>query len=1394
MEALENLRITATTKSEQAVAGLEALATTLERLKSSLVGLESGAASVKQIASSGKSLAKISPNIEATSQALVRLGQATNNLKYGAENMSKMAAAGKALSKLNLSKAASALQQMNFGMRGATDTSVSMGNSLSMLAVKIWAIYRVARLIANALAKVIELSNNYIEMLNLFSVAMGQYGEQAYGYAQKVSEALGIDPAQWMEQQAALMEIISGYGVAGDKAAIMSQQLTQLGYDLASLWNTDVQTAFTKIQSGITGQTRAVRSWGFDISAVTLAQTAETLGLEKSYDAMSQAEKASLRYYVLMTQITNMHGDMAKTINTPANQLRVLKAQLIQAGRAIGDLFIPMLNKVLPYVIAAAKAVRLLAQQIASLFGIDLPSVAWDTYTAIESVDDEFADTAGSIDSATGAAKKLKKTLLGIDEINMLNAPNESSGGGGGGGAAGGGDGSIWDNIDIPTYDFLEKFVGTQIDSLVEKLQNMSGIVEGIAIAGFGAWVTNLIGVGNVLKELVAPGLALAFDIVFNGILAYQSSGEGVEGALINALEEALVTGLSGVALSVFVGASGLTIALAASIVAQIVGLSFGVEKNGITSGAITQGLFTALESLGLSAAVTGSALTLMSAATIALGVTAVVVANDKHEAAMLLQKAYDDAFGDVVLTDDQIQSVVTNSAPLWTSIGSSVAKAFSDADLLKDSLETAFQKISAYGYEISVGFTLNDGELESFKNNLGTVVSDIQEYVHQKQYAIRLGLSLGEEITGESYGGNGVSEHIETTLASWALEMQQKTNEVFADGLLSFDEQELINNLTARMQRVYQIYAESAVEAQIAAFTMSHDGTGLTPESFKAMMDQWDALAEDTLIPALQQQVESTLQGLKANIKFIEFQIEDEGWTPALQALLDEANAQYQAYFDSHPMEIGKIQIETQRLEFATNTFSSALDSTASKESLESLLGGYFSVISSDIDSMVSGFIADSVGMIEIPEGTGAIINDMLEYILGTHDDWMEQAKFYRENAMEVPEAVKEGLTNTALWLSMSDDYEARAKGLNYLIGEMFSSDPSFMSALLTVSGTGDRISEALKEGLANNATYMYDAGTNLITLFSNGIEVGSLTATQDVWDNLYSIGIQAQNGFSEGLNTNLDAVGSTMVGGLYESMRSEIEATMPQAGTAIASGISYGMGGGSGNIGLVHQAFRVNILDKILEESKKNEPKFTKAGASLSSSFSSGMTGGDIVAGFKNKVSSFNPKDIISENTLTQMYNVGVNLGNSMSDGLASVSMPTFHLEWVEKSSSFLNALGALQWLKIKVPKISFYAQGGMPDTGELYMARENGISEMVGRIGNRAAVANNDQIVTAVTQGVASANETEVALLREQNNLLAQLLAKDNTAIISTNDIVNGMSRMNKRAGKTIVATGV
>ena len=401
-----------------------------------------------------------------------------------------------------IQKLITSTEKYNASARKATTTTGQFTSGLKALNVAAVAI--TFRKIGHFIAQAVTESNKYQEDLNLFTVALGQYADEAKEYAEYVSDIMGIDPAQWLRNQGIFNTLLTGFGDTAERAQLMSQNLTQLGYDLSSYANIPIEEAMLKLQSGISGELEPLRRLGYDLSQAKLQQTALNLGIKESVANMTQAEKAELRYYAIMTQVTTAQGDMARTLEAPANQLRILQAQLTQAARAIGNIFIPALNAILPYAIAVVQVIREIANALANLAGFKLTEV---DYSGVNSAAVGAGSLADNLDDAAGAAKKLKQYTAGFDELNVF-APNTGSGSGAGAGGAGGFD------FDLPTYDFLGDAVQTRIgeikkmieDTLAEITTIVSGFMLAVGVILVVTGVNIPLGVG--LMAAGAVGLA----------------------------------------------------------------------------------------------------------------------------------------------------------------------------------------------------------------------------------------------------------------------------------------------------------------------------------------------------------------------------------------------------------------------------------------------------------------------------------------------------------------------------------------------------------------------------------------------------------------------------------------------------------------------------------------------------------------------------------------------------------------------------------------------------------------------------------------------------------------------------------------------------------------------
>lgn len=417
-------------------------------------------------------LGKFSGQMNQISSAMAPLAQNGNQLS---DVFSKMPSA--------VASASKSLDTYNSKSRGAKVHTGGLFSAISSLVSGARGIHSTFSSLNSTFGFFYNESAEYIEQLNLFNVAMGSAAQSASAFAQKVSDAMGIDPGKWMEYQGTLNMMIEGFGVASDKAQIMSQNLTQLSYDYSSLMNVDVSTAFDKIQSAMSGQIKGLKEYGNNVSVAMVKQTGLKYGLQGNVSTWDQNTQAIMRYITIMNNASkvDVFNDMARTINTPSNAVRILAQQFNLLRRAVGNIASVFATAVIPYIQVAVELLNKFASFVAGLFGFKLPTIDYSGLEKGSGAMDDMADSAkdagSSVGGATKKVKDLKKELqtLGFDELNILNSPkNDSDSGGSGGGFGGGGigGGAGIGDIDLPQYDFL-KGLKKDTDEIEKRLKEL---------------------------------------------------------------------------------------------------------------------------------------------------------------------------------------------------------------------------------------------------------------------------------------------------------------------------------------------------------------------------------------------------------------------------------------------------------------------------------------------------------------------------------------------------------------------------------------------------------------------------------------------------------------------------------------------------------------------------------------------------------------------------------------------------------------------------------------------------------------------------------------------------------------------------------------------------------
>ena len=365
------------------------------------------------------------------------------------------------------------------GLSGSTRRASHSMLSFAQIAGKVYASYFLVIRAIKSLGSAIESAMDYVETYNYFSVTMDKVGrdfkkdfarfgydsaeEYANSFTDRLNEltrkmtgfsvgkngelnmtdsiGLALDPEKIQNFQASVAAVTNSVGLIGEASVNTSKALTMLSADLSSLKNVDLNTVMTNLQSGLIGQSRALYKYGIDITNNTLQTYAYANGVNKAVSEMTQAEKMQLRLLAILDQSKVAWGDQANTINSVANQYRILKQQISNLARIIGNLFLPIVQKVLPVVNGVIIAIQRLFTALGfKLWGGDWLKNTMDGISGgssnMDDLGDSADDSADAMENAAAAAKKLKTVVLGIDELN-INNPNDDSGSGSGSGSGG---------------------------------------------------------------------------------------------------------------------------------------------------------------------------------------------------------------------------------------------------------------------------------------------------------------------------------------------------------------------------------------------------------------------------------------------------------------------------------------------------------------------------------------------------------------------------------------------------------------------------------------------------------------------------------------------------------------------------------------------------------------------------------------------------------------------------------------------------------------------------------------------------------------------------------------------------------------------------------------------
>lgn len=563
--------------------GVRAIATNLAPLENinKAAGLTSTLAAMKKLPEVVESL-----NTNLDDAKIARFAERVNVLRNSlvplANEMRAITAGFSALPR-NIQKAINSTNKFADASKYAHRSSAGLLKRLTSLGAAYLSLRAVWRFGMDAF----QASNDYVEAINLANVAMGKGAKGGMEYAQKVEDLIGINMSDWITQMGTFNQMIAGFGIAQKDAAHMSQQLTQLGYDIQSAFNAkDIGQVMDRLQSGLAGQIKGMREYGVELSVAAMREFALERGITKTWTSMSMAEKTALRYAKIMADTSNIQKDLSRTLVTPANSLRMLNAQWQVATRYIGQFISVIATRVIPIVQTAVSVIAALAKTLASAWGYALPDIPTTGFVGgLEDVEDAVDDVGGA---AGGAGKKLKGLLASWDEINVIQS---ESGGGGGGGSSAIKDAFDFTGITDYSYDFLDG-IKNKTQDVTRAVQNLLPYLKLAAIA-FGTWKIAkgisdfVVGTNGLLELLKGAGLALKIPLAITAIvsgfmLAMDAAGNIFENNKVTVkdlIEGALGFSVTALGVGLLAGSAAVGFTVAGGVVLAATVTAFYLQK-----------------------------------------------------------------------------------------------------------------------------------------------------------------------------------------------------------------------------------------------------------------------------------------------------------------------------------------------------------------------------------------------------------------------------------------------------------------------------------------------------------------------------------------------------------------------------------------------------------------------------------------------------------------------------------------------------------------------------------------------------------------------------------------------------------------------------------------------
>jgi hypothetical protein len=1158
--------------------------------------------------------------------------------------------------------------------------ATKINTALTKVKARMLAVVYAASRLSSALADCLESSNEYVENLNLFTVAMGDAAESALDYAEAVNEALGIDTSEWIQNQGVFKQITTGFGVVEEKANLMSKNLTQLGYDISSFFNIDTDEAMQKLQSGISGELEPLRRLGYALDAATLQQVAYKNGIQQNINTMTQAQKSQLRYLAIMEQSTNAMGDMARTIVTPANSMRILTQQFNQLKRAVGNIVSVFAVKLIPYLQVAIRLLTDLANELAKYWGFELPDIDYSS-TGLSSATDDMDDYATSADDAADAVADTVKEvqrLAGFDEINVLQSDTTTSSGTSTSTDTSATDTSNWD-VDLPEYDFLSgldkqtdelyKKAKKKLDEIIKKFKSLrdwikknTSTIKTLAKVMAGLWALSKIAkfitkLGGVVEAWGKIKKAIGELKIIKTVKGWLSNFlDGFKNSTATSFFGKLKDGVTS-----FRNSLTKTQKLLGSLVgAGLAGLGSYNFFESLTSDTLTW-----KKALGDVALVLGGfSLAWIFGGGPGLALAAVATAFGAiYGAAKGAKKKADEALQAAL--DSEWQTAGTNITDVATSIEDYCSKlteaesTFNDAtdslSAIGDSAQDSYDKVKT----LIKGLSSDDWDTEKMtevqdaykdladntKSYADTAVSNLRNFVNANADFVT---AVGGDVDALNDILDSASDNINTRID----ELTEQISELLSKGTLTSEDQDKLTELTDELA------------------TLSGVDMGPSASTYEKLSEEVEALSSTDI----------NLENLDTT-----------------QTALGEIGSSIHETLSE--LDTAKQNIEDQ----ITYLQAASGMSDEEAETLRSTLTKVFDLKEKDVQEIAKGLEP---------------INDAVENVI-----------------TQMKSDIKGGYLESF---------------------GTFMLDTKVVGSLFGKSGTGKRAKAAIQKKIKETLEE-YGLSGGAENLIKNSLLQGGMTASD--YERLFNadaaetaaetysekISNLMQNTYGTTLQEYLDSVykdsGNAYVDNMIKSIKEEVTSAETQeeyetameklSSFAKAAGVDAGDDYANGVTGKltsesVTSAMATAVGDMLPDSLDYDiDIDLTSSGENAAATLSSGFKTGikNLPSTWNTFLGGFESFEIAFMNT----YNDAVPSLKTIQDGLKAAADP-----------ASVTAIKSIDFTT-KNRRVTGYATGGFPKKADLFYANEDGKSELVGRIGSQTAVANNDQITTAIATAV-------------------------------------------------------